>query len=310
MQSFNYNFPMANRDNKNKTGIGLAVWVVASLILLIVFLVYRPKILTVLKNTDFFNKVFGKEPAFITNFQPKEIEAPEAESEITEEIILENIVSTRKNNLQVEEEITTPAITIRPKEKAIEEKEETQPKVPEKQESTKVEDLKSTPPETALIAKMEQHLYFIEISGEGSVLRKEVIRQIPKTNTPLTAAINALLSGPNISEVSKGYMSLIPEGTKLLSASVNNGVATINFSEEFLFNKYGVEGIYGQLMQVVYTATAFSNIDSVQFLIEGEKIESIQNVNMNEPFARNELLIEGMYNSENKETEGEEDDEF
>ena len=38
-----------------------------------------------------------------------------------------------------------------------------------------------------------------------------------------------------------------------------------------MFNKYGVEGIYGQLMQVVYTATAFSNIDSVQFLIEGAK---------------------------------------
>ena len=54
---------------------------------------------------------------------------------------------------------------------------------------------------------------------------------------------------------------------------MNNRVATINFSEDFLFNKYGVEGIYGQLMQVVYTATAFSNIDSVQFLIEGAKQE-------------------------------------
>lgn len=272
MQSFNYNFDMANRDNNKKTGIGLAVWVVAALILLIVFLVYRPKILTVLKNTDFFNKVFGKEPAFITNFQPKEIEAPEAESEITEEIILENIVSTRKNNTQVEETKTAPAVTIRTEENPIEtKKEENQPKVLEKQDLTKSEESKSVPSETALIAKMEQHLYFIEISGEGSVLRKEVIRQIPKTNTPLTAAINALLSGPNISEVSNGYMSLIPEGTKLLSASVNNGVATINFSEEFLFNKYGVEGIYGQLMQVVYTATAFSNIDSVQFLIDGAK---------------------------------------
>ena len=118
---------------------------------------------------------------------------------------------------------------------------------------------------------MDQHLFFIIISGDGSVIRKEVVRQIPKTNTPLTAAINALLAGPNMSELENDYMSLIPEGTKLLGASVNNGVATINFSENFLFNKYGVEGIYGQLMQVVYTATAFSNIDSVQFLIEGAK---------------------------------------
>ena len=125
----------------------------------------------------------------------------------------------------------------------------------------------------ATVAKMDQHLFFIVISGDGSVIRKEVVRQISKTNTPLTAAINALLAGPNISESEDGYMSLIPEGSKLLGASVNNRVATINFSEDFLFNKYGVEGIYGQLMQVVYTATAFSNIDSVQFLIEGAKQE-------------------------------------
>ena len=143
---------------------------------------------------------------------------------------------------------------------------------------TKTESSKNTEPEekqptqiTTPVAKMDQHLFFIIISGDGSVIRKEVVRQIPKTNTPLTAAINALLAGPNMSELENDYMSLIPEGTKLLGASVNNGVATINFSENFLFNKYGVEGIYGQLMQVVYTATAFSNIDSVQFLIEGAK---------------------------------------
>ena len=54
---------------------------------------------------------------------------------------------------------------------------------------------------------MDQHLFFIIISGDGSVIRKEVVRQIPKTNTPLTAAINALLAGPNMSELENDYMS-------------------------------------------------------------------------------------------------------
>ena len=66
-------------------------------------------------------------------------------------------------------------------------------------------------------------------------------------------------------------MSLIPEGTRLLGASVKNGVATLNFSEEFEFNPVGVEGYIAQLTQLVFTATEFSTVKSVQFLIEGEK---------------------------------------
>ena len=93
---------MANKDNKKKSGVGLAVWVVAALILLIVFLVTRERMMTVLKETDFFNKVFGKEPTFITNFEPKEKPEPEAEAEITEKIILENIASTKNQNITIE----------------------------------------------------------------------------------------------------------------------------------------------------------------------------------------------------------------
>ena len=131
----------------------------------------------------------------------------------------------------------------------------------------------SESPTPAAPSQMKQYLFFIQIDGDGSILRKESIRTIPKTSTPLTAAITALLDGPNLDEIEKGYISLIPHGTKLLGASVKNGTATINFSDPFRYNQYGVEGYYGQLMQIVYTATAFSNIDNVQFLIEGEKMD-------------------------------------
>ena len=63
------------------------------------------------------------------------------------------------------------------------------------------------------------------------------------------------------------------DGTRLLGASVRNGVATLNFSSEFEFNRYGIEGLRGQLQQIVYTATAFQTVESVQFLIDGEKKE-------------------------------------
>lgn len=260
---------MTNKDKKKKNGVGLAIWVVAALILLIVFLVTRERMLTVLKETDFFKKVFGTEPEFITKFVPEETNEPEAEAEITEEIILENISPSKNENSSTVsiEQVTSSSKTDNGITVETVVKTELTTETPKNNEPTEKEETQIT----TTVAKMDQHLFFIVISGDGSVIRKEVVRQIPKTNTPLTAAINALLAGPNISELEKDYMSLIPEGTKLLGASVNNGVATINFSENFLFNKYGVEGIYGQLMQVVYTATAFSNIDSVQFLIEGAK---------------------------------------
>ena len=123
------------------------------------------------------------------------------------------------------------------------------------------------------VQKMKLSLCYVMIDSDGAVIRKEVIKEVPKNSSPLTTAINTLLSGPSADEVSKGYMSLIPEGTKLLGARVANKTATLNFSESFSFNKYGVQGYLGQLMQIVYTATSFSTIDNVQFLIEGQKLE-------------------------------------
>ena len=66
-------------------------------------------------------------------------------------------------------------------------------------------------------------------------------------------------------------MTLIPSGTRLLGASVSNGIATLNFSEAFSFNSVGVQGYLAQLMQIVYTATSFSTVNSVQFIIEGQR---------------------------------------
>lgn len=116
-------------------------------------------------------------------------------------------------------------------------------------------------------------LYFVVIDSDGALIRYEIERNVPKTMTPLTVALNSLLQGPTIGELEKGYVSVIPQGTKLLSASISNRIATLNFSDEFTRNGYGVDGLIGQLMQVVYTATAFSSIDSVQFLIDGQKKE-------------------------------------
>jgi spore germination protein GerM len=111
----------------------------------------------------------------------------------------------------------------------------------------------------------------VNIDEDGKVIRKEVTREIPQNDSPLSETLQALFRGPNAAESKKKLISCIPPGTKLLSATVRNGVATINVSEEFQFNQYGIDGSLGQLAQIVFTATAFPTVQSVQFLIDGQR---------------------------------------
>lgn len=256
---------MAQRKTKKKktTNTGIIFWLAFAVIIIICFLIAKGKIASVLKETNFFNEVVGTEPTLIT--------------ELVNNHATENSSSTNKSNdpviqLQLPEEI------VQDESELIERSEVTQKtekKTEKAKEQIKTETKKETPQKEPVetVQMMKLNLCYVMIDSDGSVIRKEVIKEFPKNSSPLTTAINNLLSGPSADEVEKGYMSLIPEGTKLLGARVANKTATLNFSETFSFNRYGVQGYLGQLMQIVYTATSFSTIDNVQFLIEGQKLE-------------------------------------
>ena len=132
-------------------------------------------------------------------------------------------------------------------------------------------------------------LYFMYIDGTGSLLRKEVAREVPASTSPLTTTIKTLLNGTNAEEEEKNYVSLIPEGTKLLSATIKDKVAFLNFNDDFQWNKYGSQGYFGQLMQIVYTATEYPTVDRVQILIDSQKLEFLGNegIWIGSPLSRN-----------------------
>jgi spore germination protein GerM len=87
----------------------------------------------------------------------------------------------------------------------------------------------------------------------------------------LTETLNELIDGLLPSELNKELITLIPEDTKLLSVTVEEGTAYLNFNEAFRFNTLGSEGLKAQLRQIVYTTTEFSTVKNVQILIEGKK---------------------------------------
>lgn len=250
---------MADKGSKKKTGLTLACIILALLVIFIIFLVKKDSIITNLKETRFFERVFGSTPEFV-----------------------ENHVTEEKETVEIPAETDAVVINVEPK---------TQPKAQEKTETssgkdegtavkeTEKEETKPETKETKEVRPVQNtytdlQLCFVEIHADGSLNRKMIKRSVPKNDSPLSTSIKLLLEGPDTTRADeKDCTSLVPSGVKLLGARVTDGVAYLDFNDNFEINTYGVEGYSCQLMQIVYTATSFSTVNSVQFLIEGKKKE-------------------------------------
>jgi outer membrane biosynthesis protein TonB len=135
---------------------------------------------------------------------------------------------------------------------------------------------------------VERSIYFIKFDEEnGVILRTKVSRTLPVTDSPLLDVLNALLRGPTATEEKQKLRSLIPPETRVLSATVRGSTAYISFSEDFQFNTDGIEGYIAQLQQLVWTITEFSNVNDVQFLIEGRRVDYLgEGIRIGSPLSR------------------------
>lgn len=255
---------MADKSSKKKTGLTLACIILAVLVIFIFFLVKKDAILTNLKETRFFERVFGSTPEFVENHTPSEKETVKIPLNPQSDDVVIQVEPEQKKSVPKEESDKKDSA---PEKAQAAEKAEKADSQTAKKEEKAAEKTKPVEP-----AYTELMLCFIEIDGDGSINRKLVKRSVPKNDSPLTTAIKAVLAGPDTTKSDeRTCISLIPEGTRLLGARVSGGVAYLDFNDAFEFNTNGVEGYNSQLMQLVYTATSFSTVNSVQFLIEGQK---------------------------------------
>jgi spore germination protein GerM len=100
-----------------------------------------------------------------------------------------------------------------------------------------------------------------------------VLRQVEKTSAVGAAAMNALLTGPNETELAArpAMYTVVPDGTRFLGLTISNGVATVNLSKEFESGG-GSASVLGRLAQVVYTLTQFPTITGVMFQLDGQPV--------------------------------------
>jgi hypothetical protein len=129
--------------------------------------------------------------------------------------------------------------------------------------------------------------YFFLPGPVGSAGLVPVLREIPATKATATAAMNAVLAGPNDSEQKASISTTIPAGTQLLDLTVKGGVATVDLSREFETGG-GSASVLGRLAQVVYTLTQFPTIKSVVFEVEGRPVTTFsgQGVVLSGPVGR------------------------
>jgi spore germination protein GerM len=117
-------------------------------------------------------------------------------------------------------------------------------------------------------------------------------REVEMSSLP-DSAMAALLEGPNTLETELGMSSAVPAGTEVLGLTIENGVATVDFSSEFETTGMGTAGEIGLVSQVVFTLTQFPTVDAVDIMIEGEARDAI----LSHGLEATNLTREGFYNA-------------
>jgi len=101
-------------------------------------------------------------------------------------------------------------------------------------------------------------------------------------------ALNELMKLP----VDGSLYRLVPDSTKINSITVEDGMARIDLSSNFVDDRLtsDTEDIL-LIYSVVNTLTEFSDVNSISFYIDGEKLDILGQIDISEPiFRRNDLI--------------------
>ena len=133
----------------------------------------------------------------------------------------------------------------------------------------------------------EVTLYFPSVEGGG--LGKE-IRSIRVTDQQPLAQylINELIKGPQ----TEGLYASLSSETKTHSVEIMNGICFVNFTASFAEKNAGsAEQEKLTIASVVDSLTELENIDRVQLLIDGKRVNDFGSINIFGLFARDESVI-------------------
>lgn len=130
-------------------------------------------------------------------------------------------------------------------------------------------------------------LYFANETGEGLTTERRDV-EFSSSTTVEKVIVEELIKGPK----NAGNISVIPADVKVISVETKNRVCFVNLSKEFV-NKFqgGSTGEAFVVYSIVNSLTELDTVGSVQFLIGGEKIETLDHMVLNEPIVKNKSIV-------------------
>ena len=253
------------RRKKKSKGLhlGASFWILLVILIGIVFALFHDELGKVFSNNKYFSKLKQEDKPLVV----EDIESPGSKKSSTAD------KSTPKKEVPKDDGKKT---VIKMGNQVVSDDKD-------KQASKKQE-----PPKQIQSTFRDSALYFVFFSGQGDIKLNKINRNVRVAGSPLQAVMDVLLEGATPDEINQGYLSLIPPGTKLKSIRVSDGIATMDFSEEFMFNTFGPEGMKNQLKQIIYTASEFPTVKAVQFLIDGKVVPYMsESVYTEKPLTKN-----------------------
>ena len=108
-----------------------------------------------------------------------------------------------------------------------------------------------------------------EIANESRLIdSKELLRN------PYEFLLNLLLEGPE----NNNYEKIIPEGTELISANLNNECVEVNFNKAFQDANLEKTDIDKALYSIYSTLSELTEVNSIKVLIEGNEVDGISSI--------------------------------
>jgi germination protein M len=128
------------------------------------------------------------------------------------------------------------------------------------------------------------NVYYSDAMGEYLVAEARVV----SSENKYIYALNELMKLP----VDANLHRLVPDSTKINSIVVEDGLAKVDFSKEFVEDKITSDTEDNLLIySIVNTLTDFPEVNSVSFYIDGEKLDTLGQLDVSEPFFRRSDLI-------------------
>ncbi len=136
---------------------------------------------------------------------------------------------------------------------------------------------------TTAPSEVSANLYFVRGTTLGVAARS-----VNASSDPRYTAMQALLGGPNPSEVNAGLGTAIPAGTTMRGLEIRGGVATINLSPQFL-TPGPLDSQSARLAQIVYTLTGYPNVNRVAIQVSKLPLTNYAGLDLSSPVDRSQI---------------------